>query len=552
MSDLEQRKQLGRAHLSANRLDLALQLFAQLVEEFPEDVESRVILGDCYLAGADYSSAQQLYQQALDVDPTSEAVLHRLRLTQAELLKPQHANDTFRLPTSKDSISMLLQELTGRSNPVEDEEILSAAELLEEMVNSDQPAQVVARHLEHIDALLPALLELNIKQAEADGKPDLALGLQNLRDNIFLQKGVMADAGLISATAVSVSNAPLRILVLGESVLPGGRSEMILRALQVSGTCELIRAQHSKEIPDPSGIDLVLAFSPHTDAGMIKTLAGLAAHDIPVILDLECDFENLPVQHPLHQQAGLATAARSKTYAACLSLADVITTPSPVLAVRLKDAGHNSVMMPDSWDQDNPLWHKPAPQRQTINLGWIGSPGYVEDVASVRRSIVRILREFPQTQLVISGDPEVYQLFDNIPEFRRIYLPDVTSEDFPSLLAQVDIRLVPLRNTVFNRSAPDRPLMEAGVHNSPWIASPIPAYHDWNAGGEIANDRESWYSILKEYITHAEKMTAHGESGRQAAKKRELRQISQLWSSLIHTLTTSTTEEVSSIQAGRA
>ncbi|MBN1267432.1 MAG: tetratricopeptide repeat protein [Anaerolineales bacterium] len=545
MSDLEFRKQLGRSHLNANKLGLALSIFAELVEEYPDDVESHIILGDCYLAGADYQSAQQLYQQALQIDPDSADIIRRLQLTQAELLKQEHLPESFRLPTSKDSLSMLLQELTGRTGPVADNEIRSAADLLQEMVNSSQPAEVVARHLDQIDVLLPALLELNIKQAEADGKPDLAAALQILQENIQLQKKsfpTYPQAPMIEN--LSEPDRNIRLLIIHPAGYPSARQLQIRQSLQHIKTLELVDMDQDVDSALPEEIDLVLAFNPHTDAGIIKKLADLASGNIPVVLDLETDFENLPIHHPQYPLLGLGTAARAKTYSACLSLADVITTPSYILGAQLKTMGHETVFLPDGWDPENPLWQKESPQRQTINIGWIGSPGYLEDIASVRRSIVRILREFPQTQLVISGDPQVYQLFDNLPEYRRVFLPQVDQEDFPSLLAQLDIRLVPMRNTVYNRSSSDRPLLEAGIRKTPWIASPIPAFKNWAAGGRILHNREDWYTCLKTLIQDPNLIRMLGYEGFQTAQERSVIELSKQWQKLLVSLMSRSTQLV--------
>jgi len=538
MSDLEYRKQLGRSNLNANKLGQALSIFAELVEEYPEDAECRIVLGDCYLAGADYQTAQQLYQQALDLEPDSDDILRRIQLTRAELLKQEHLPESFRLPTSKDSLSMLLQDLTGRTRPVGDEEIRSAADLLQEMVNSSHPADVVAQHLDKIDVLLPALLELNIKQAEADGKAELAAALLNLQENIQLQKNTIPTYPQepdLEETANQ--DMKLRVLLINPSGMISARQIQIQKSLQYIESLELVMFDGDMGSIELDTIDIVLAFNAHSDAKNIKKLADFATGNTPVVLDLEADYENLPIHHPQYPTLGLGTAARAKTFAACVSLADIITTPSQILAAQLKTLGHDTAVLPDGWDSENSLWQKETPQRQTINIGWIGSPGYLEDIAAVRRSVVRILREFPQTQLVISGDPQIYQLFDNLPEYRRVFLPEVEIEDFPSLLAQIDIRLIPMKNTVFNRSSTDLPLLESGIRKIPWVASPIPAFKKWSAGGRIAHNREDWYTCLKSYIQDLNLMKMLGYEGFQAAQDRSNKKLSRLWLDLFIKLT---------------
>ncbi|MBI3764691.1 MAG: hypothetical protein HY260_22860, partial [Chloroflexi bacterium] len=79
-------------------------------------------------------------------------------------------------------------------------------------------------------------------------------------------------------------------------------------------------------------------------------------------------------------------------------------------------------------------------------------------MAEIRRQVIRLAREFPQVCLVVGGIPEVYRLFDSLPESRRVFLPPVGADLHPALLAEMDILLVPLRDTPSNRMLSDRPL----------------------------------------------------------------------------------------------
>ncbi|HSO27511.1 MAG TPA: hypothetical protein VLS48_05535, partial [Anaerolineales bacterium] len=97
--------------------------------------------------------------------------------------------------------------------PIADErEMEKAARLVKSILASPQPAQAVAEKLEDIDRLLPALLELNIRQALNDGRPDLAKSLTalarkeptnfNARPVTTAQKSVILPGG----------QKPLRVL----------------------------------------------------------------------------------------------------------------------------------------------------------------------------------------------------------------------------------------------------------------------------------------------------------------------------------------------------
>jgi glycosyltransferase involved in cell wall biosynthesis len=143
------------------------------------------------------------------------------------------------------------------------------------------------------------------------------------------------------------------------------------------------------------------------------------------------------------------------------------------------------------------------------------------------------MREFPHTRLVIIGVPAVYQLFERLPESRRLFLPAADYEDFPYLLGQIDVLLAPLRNNPYNRTVSDRQLMEAGVRSIPWIASPLPGAVEWGAGGLIANDQDEWYVQLRQLILDENLRTVLGRKGRWKAEQREMHKLAKDWIDLI-------------------
>jgi len=93
-------------------------------------------------------------------------------------------------PTNLDIVARTLQRLTHRDDLINEGEIKQAVELLEEVIHSPHPAQENSDHIDEIDSIFTALPELNIRQARADGRSELAQALRNLLDNIYLQIGL--------------------------------------------------------------------------------------------------------------------------------------------------------------------------------------------------------------------------------------------------------------------------------------------------------------------------------------------------------------------------
>ncbi|MDP2844262.1 MAG: tetratricopeptide repeat protein, partial [Acetobacterium sp.] len=131
MNDLKQRKTIGISHLENNNFKEAVNVYKKILSDYPEDVESYLLLGDLYIANEDYPSAEKLYQKALSLEPNNEVIQRRVKLSAFEL--PTHASEE--IPTDSVSVSKMLQDITGRPTPVTEAEILSAATLLDSIVH---------------------------------------------------------------------------------------------------------------------------------------------------------------------------------------------------------------------------------------------------------------------------------------------------------------------------------------------------------------------------------------------------------------------------------
>jgi hypothetical protein len=184
-----------------------------------------------------------------------------------------------------------------------------------------------------------------------------------------------------------------------------------------------------------------------------------------------------------------------------------------------------------------------SPHRSTFNLGWMGSVGQSDDMALIQRLVIRIMRGFLQTQLVIAGDVNVFRLFDTVSETRKLFLPATCPEESPYTYSQFDLLMAPMRNIPFNRAQSDRNLVEAGVRKIPWVASPMPAFTEWSEGGLLAETSDDWYNNLQRLVNSEELRQELAEKGYQKARLRELKQTGQYWLTVVHDCLGSSTPE---------
>ncbi len=182
--DLTYRKTFARTLLSSNQLGEAIRAYAAIIKDFPGDIESMLVLGDLYLAGEDSMAALYFYQKAKLLEPENQEISTRIELAESEKNATQVQKNL--LPLGEERLGNLQQRLAGKSKGVQEKEIEKASRLLEEIIHSSHPAELVATHLDQIDSLLPALLEMNIRQAKADRRTDLVEGLETIQENIHL------------------------------------------------------------------------------------------------------------------------------------------------------------------------------------------------------------------------------------------------------------------------------------------------------------------------------------------------------------------------------
>lgn len=537
MSDLIQRKALGLSFLEKNDYAEAVNVYKKILSDYPEDIESYLLLGDLYIANEDYPSAEKLYQKALSLEPDNVIIQRRVKLSTFEL--NSHASEE--IPTDSASVSKLLQDLTGRPTPITEEEIQTAAALLDAIVHANNPAEIVAGNLDQIDNLLPALVELNIRQARNDRRFDLVNMLQALQESITSlvsdsEKANFAEDAKNARNNQVISpmiNKNLLFLIPDEEKITD-RVANYLQMLRNNGYKVSVFDNTTSSIEDHP--DLIIASNPHTNPEIMEKLAYFSSQHIPIILDLDEDYEYLPINHPDYTQAGLGSLEKSRSYTAAMLFANLITVPGEAMAAHIRELGYKVEVVPFGWSTKNDQWNKPVSRRNTVNIGLIGIQGNFEDVQQYRRIIIRVLREFPQTRLVICGDPLTYKMFENVSESRRIFLPRVPDEDMSYILGQIDILLVPLNTSPFHLVSNDRILMQAGAKGIPWISSPMPDFIRWQAGGVTAENPEEWHSYLRQFVQDRELRLTLGQAGKNRAKNREEAVIGKQWLELITSL----------------
>jgi hypothetical protein len=435
------------------------------------------------------------------------------------------------IPASTEELQNLLQTMTQREKPVSQEEMMQAAALLQEIVSSSSPAVEVSKHLDEIDNLMPAIIDLNIQQARKDGRPDLVSGLGELKKNISLQKSIQKGAyqqNQKQGNHVAYSSEVFagKVAVFEPStgeVRNSERIKLIKEGLYSTGSL-MTEKEILKERPG-----LAIFSNAFLDPQLMDMMAKFSIARVPIILDIDESFETQFLSRVNKADANLQLFDRKLT--ASLFLANLITTASESFAESLKASNYPAMVIQNSWSVANPYWtEKKETNAPTVQLGWFGNPENLDDLAAIRRPLVRILREFDdKVRLVIVGNQNAYRMFDLIPDSLKTYIPYIAQEEIPYILNQVDILLMPLwKANVANINSDDL-FMYAGIKKIPWVASPSNVSMKWTKGGMLCSTLDEWHTNLRYLILDKELRFALGSDGFNKAASREIRTNIGAW-----------------------
>lgn len=175
-------RDLGLAFLTAHRYAEALQVLFDLLRLEPDDQDTLLRLGDCYLAGGDVSAAEVFYWRAESLSPESPKVRARLTLTAEAHPGPDDWFKALGFPLGAEAVYNYLQDLhSGDGQPARPNMRL-ATSLLYEVLQASDPASVVRDRLDEVLASLPDLIALTASQAESEGDLHRAQALAELAE----------------------------------------------------------------------------------------------------------------------------------------------------------------------------------------------------------------------------------------------------------------------------------------------------------------------------------------------------------------------------------
>lgn len=219
----------------------------------------------------------------------------------------------------------------------------------------------------------------------------------------------------------------------------------------------------------------------------------------------------------------IAAAPRNEVmerFHACLAAVDAVTVSTPELAEAYRQFNPNIFVLPNYYDDRNPLWQLTPPRRAGVNLGFYGTDHHEDNLQELRGVLEGVLRRHPEASVVEAGGPALLPRVD-APTAQLVHLGSLPFEVFPLLLLQMDVVLAPLADEPFMRCKSNIRCMTAGLARAPVVASPVGPYREYvrpGFNGFLADTADEWEEHLERLVGDAERRRATGEGNRRSAE----------------------------------
>ena len=182
------------------------------------------------------------------------------------------------------------------------------------------------------------------------------------------------------------------------------------------------------------------------------------------------------------------------------SLADMVTVSTPELIEVYRPYCDNVVWLPNCIDLDD--FPEPKDKGERIIVGWAGAIGD-DNTRTFASNMAQLVHDFDHVDLAIGGDKRVFDKIIVPPERKR-YLGICSVEEFPEMINNFDIAVIPLAKNTFNDGKSELKGLQYGALKIPFLASDVAPYRRFC---EIAQDdrflikkEKHWLPRLKELI----------------------------------------------------
>lgn len=300
------------------------------------------------------------------------------------------------------------------------------------------------------------------------------------------------------------------------------RAHNLIEALALAGhegtfvALEDIPAQ----LPTILSHDLVVIIRRIRNDATTAVVGAARRKGLPILYDADdyiFDPWILPYVEAFHTTMNQAGALRfMDEVGACLDLCDYFTGSTGYLAERATALGKDSFVIRNGLNAAQLSLSRLAVEQRNLRrrgsqtrIGYFsGTRSHQADFRVVYPALIRLLHERRDVRLAIAGHLDVGAFPGLAPFLDQIeILPSCHWSELPSVIASVDINVIPLELTPFNEGKSNLKYYEAASVEVPSVASPTHILRDsitHGHNGLLARTTEEWYDGLTELIARSD------------------------------------------------
>ncbi len=311
------------------------------------------------------------------------------------------------------------------------------------------------------------------------------------------------------------------------------RSLVPMQALAHRG--HAVHIEERNEVRNPERLleaDLV-HFLRFSHAEMLRMARRLKAAGVAVVWDNDDDLTAIPRENPAYAQlGGLRGQYVFSRMTSMMKMADLVTTPSDVLAERYAEASGTEVRVLENYLP--PTFARPerVMPHPGVTIGWLAALEHHVDFEQLRlrETLERLMARHPHITLITIGL--------NLGLNRNAYIayPITRYGELPQLMSQFDIGIAPLLDIPFNRARSNVKVKEYAAMGVPWLASPIGPYAQLGEeqGGRLVPD-DRWYHELEMLVTDSDARARLAHRGRRWAQGERIEAHVDRWEQAFET-----------------
>jgi len=202
---------------------------------------------------------------------------------------------------------------------------------------------------------------------------------------------------------------------------------------------------------------------------LAELIADLNRRGILAVYEIDDDLLHVD---PASRQAAVNPADYAGQIERCIRACQCVQCATESLAASLAAVHVEVAVLENQLDGVPPFSAKP--QRETTIVGYAAGTDHGHDWPVIRDAYNRTCAQLDARGMAIEtwiiGDPEI---FESIESPRKRLLPLLPRPEYMKFLGAIDLSIMPLRDSVFNRSKSDIKYLESAAMGTPVLASDL-------------------------------------------------------------------------------